>query len=100
MTALTKATFIDALAAHTGQTKTASAEFLDGFIAVVTDSLAKGNDITFTGFGSFKVSKRAARAGRNPATGEALKIAASNGATFKAGASLKAALNVKKAGKK
>lgn len=95
MTALTKSTFIEALATHSGESKAAAARFLESFIEVTTASLKKGNDISITGFGGFKTGKRAARAGRNPANGEAIKIAASNTVRFSAGATLKAAMNPK-----
>jgi DNA-binding protein HU-beta len=95
MTALTKTTFIEAIAEHSGDSKAAAARFLDSFIAVTSDSLKQGNDITITGFGGFKVGKRAARTGRNPSNGEAIKIAASNTVRFSAGATLKTAMNPK-----
>ena len=66
------------------------------FIAIVTDRLKKGDTVGITGFGTFSVAKRAARKGRNPATGAVIKIAASKAPKFSAGATLKAALNPKK----
>lgn len=95
MTALTKSTFIEALAEHSGESKAAAARFLESFIEVTTASLKKGHDISITGFGGFKTGKRAARPGRNPSTGEAIKIAASNTVRFSAGATLKTAMNPK-----
>jgi len=65
-------------------------------IAIITERLKKGDTVAITGFGTFSVSKRAARKGRNPATGEAIKIAASKSPKFSAGATLKAAVNPKK----
>ena len=62
-------------------------------IAIITDRLKKGDTVGITGFGTFSVAKRAARKGRNPATGEAIKIAASKTPKFSAGATLKAAVN-------
>ena len=66
------------------------------FIAIITERLKKGDTVGITGFGTFSVSKRAARKGRNPATGEVIKIAASKSPKFSAGATLKAAINPKK----
>jgi DNA-binding protein HU-beta len=62
-------------------------------IAIITERLKKGDTVGITGFGTFSVAKRAARKGRNPATGEAIKIAASKTPKFSAGATLKAAVN-------
>jgi DNA-binding protein HU-beta len=93
MTALNKTTFIDAIAAETGESKAATARFLDAFIKVSGDNLAQGNDINIMGFGSLKVTERAGRTGRNPATGETIQIAASKGVRFATGAGLKAAMN-------
>lgn len=95
MTAMTKTTFIEAMAEHSGEPKAAVARFLESFIEVTSAELKKGNDISITGFGAFKTGKRAARAGRNPSTGEAIKIASSNTVRFSAGATLKAVMNPK-----
>jgi DNA-binding protein HU-beta len=93
MTALNKTTFIEAIAEKTGESKAAVGRILDGFIDVTTSTLAAGNDINIMGFGSFKTTSREGRAGRNPATGETIQIAASKGVRFATGAGLKAALN-------
>lgn len=93
MTALNKTTFIEAIAEQTGESKAAVGRVLDGFIAVATDNLAQGNDINLIGFGSLKATSREGRAGRNPATGETIQIAASKGVRFSTGAALKAAMN-------
>ena len=61
--------------------------------AVITDELSKGGEVTLTGFGTFKVTDRAARTGRNPQTGAEIQIAASKAPTFKAGKALKEAVN-------
>ncbi len=84
---------IAALAAKTGSTKTEAEQNIAAFIDVVTETLAAGGDISLVGFGAFEVRERAARTGRNPATGAELKIAASKQAAFKPGATLKAAVN-------
>jgi DNA-binding protein HU-beta len=93
MTTLNKGTFGEALAAELDVSKAEGGRILDAVINVMTTNLKKGNDIGITGFGSFKVSKRAARTGRNPTNGETIKIAASKVVRFSAGAGLKAALN-------
>jgi DNA-binding protein HU-beta len=67
---------------------------VSSFIEQITNALSRGESVTLPGFGSFKVSERAAREGRNPRTGEAIKIAASRNAVFKAGTQLKAAVNL------
>jgi DNA-binding protein HU-beta len=65
-------------------------------IDIITERLKKGDTVGITGFGTFSVAKRAARKGRNPSTGEAIKIAASKTPKFSAGATLKTAVNPKK----
>jgi DNA-binding protein HU-beta len=87
---------IDALAAKTGSTKADADRSLAALIDIVTATLKKGDNVALVGFGTFEVRKRAARNGRNPATGAALKIKASKAPAFKAGATLKAAVNGKK----
>lgn len=74
----------------------AANDAVNTFIAIVTERLKKGDTVGITGFGTFSVTKRAARKGRNPATGESIKIAASKAPRFSAGATLKASLNPKK----
>ena len=88
-----KGELIEALAAATEQSQTATAQVLDSLIDIITKQLKEGEDVTITGFGSFKASKRAARVGRNPQTGAELKIAASTVVRFSAGAALKTAMN-------
>jgi DNA-binding protein HU-beta len=84
---------IDALAAKTGSTKADADRNIAALIEIVTNTLKKGDNVALVGFGTFEVRKRAARAGRNPSTGEAIKIKASKAPAFKAGATLKAAVN-------
>ncbi|MGD6740012.1 HU family DNA-binding protein (plasmid) [Photobacterium leiognathi subsp. mandapamensis] len=67
---------------------------LNAIVESITSTLADGDDVSLVGFGTFKVTHRAARVGRNPKTGEAIQIAASNSPTFKAGKELKAQLNL------
>ena len=87
---------IDALAAKTGSTKADADRSIAALIDIITSTLKKGDNIALVGFGTFEVRKRAARTGRNPQTGAALKIKAAKVPAFKAGASLKAAVNGKK----
>jgi DNA-binding protein HU-beta len=69
---------------------------LKAFIEVVSDELKKGEKIQLVGFGTFEVTKRAARTGKNPQTGKAIKIPACKAPKFKAGKALKEAVNSKK----
>lgn len=68
-------------------------EVLNALLDTIMASVAKGNSVTITGFGTFSVRKRAARSGRNPRTGETIKIKASKNPAFKAGAGFKAKVN-------
>jgi DNA-binding protein HU-beta len=86
---MTKAEFITSIATKTGLSKTAAAEAVDAFIGTVVEVVKTGDKITFPGFGSFSVSERAARTGRNPQTGAELQIAASKSGKFSAGKDLK-----------
>jgi DNA-binding protein HU-beta len=84
---------IDVLATKTGCTKADADRNIAALIEIITATLKKGDNISLVGFGSFEVRKRAARTGRNPQTGAALKIKAAKVPAFKAGATLKAAVN-------
>jgi DNA-binding protein HU-beta len=84
---------IDALATKTGSSKADADRNIAALIDIITTSLKKGDNVALVGFGTFEVRKRAARNGRNPATGAAIKIKASKQPAFKAGATLKAAVN-------
>jgi DNA-binding protein HU-beta len=84
---------IEALATKTGSTKVDADRSIAALIEIVTATLKKGDNVALVGFGTFEVRKRAARNGRNPATGEAMKIKASKAPAFKAGATLKATVN-------
>jgi len=86
---MTKAEFIAAVAVELDVPKNVAAETVDAFIKVTTDLLKAGDKITFPGFGTFEVSSRAARTGRNPQTGAEIKIAASKSGKFSAGKNLK-----------
>jgi DNA-binding protein HU-beta len=85
---MNKAELIAVLADNAGITKTQANSTLDAFIDAVTKALKKGDKVTLVGFGTFSVSKRAARTGRNPQTGETIKIKAKKVAKFKAGKEL------------
>jgi|TARA_B110000046_G_scaffold183623_1_gene220114 DNA-binding protein HU-beta len=90
---MNKAELIDAVADSAELTKAAAGKALDAAIAAVTKALKNGDTVTLVGFGTFSVRKRAARMGRNPRTGEPLKIKASKVPGFKAGKALKDAIN-------
>lgn len=90
---MNKTDLINAIAQEADFTKAAAAKALDAMVTCITEALKKGEDVALTGFGTFKVTKRAARTGRNPATGAALEIAASNSPGFSAGKGLKEAVN-------
>ena len=90
---MNKAELVDAVAAKTGATKKDTEATVKAFVDAVTEALKKGDKVQLIGFGSFEVRKRAARKGRNPQTGEEIKIAASKSPVFKAGKALKDAVN-------
>lgn len=81
---------VDALAAKTESTKADAERNVAALIDIISATLKKGDSLTLVGFGTFEVRKRAARTGRNPKTGEELKIKAAKVPAFKAGATLKA----------
>jgi DNA-binding protein HU-beta len=85
---MNKAELIEAIAKSADITKVQAGEALDGFVNAVTTTLKKGDKVTLVGFGTFSISKRAARIGRNPQTGKEIKIAAKKVAKFKAGKEL------------
>ena len=88
-----KVELVEAVATAAGLTKADATRAIDATFAAITEALANGDKISMVGFGTFAVSKRAAREGRNPQTGETVQIAARNAVTFKAGAALKDAVN-------
>lgn len=90
---MTKAEFIDQVADRAGLSKKDASEAVDAVLETIEDALKRNSDVVFSGFGKFSVSKRAAREGRNPATGEKIQISASNVPKFSAGAALKKAVN-------
>ncbi|SEP27869.1 DNA-binding protein HU-beta [Nitrosovibrio sp. Nv6] len=84
---------INAMAAKTGSTKTEANHAVTALTEIIADTLKKGDSVSLIGFGTFEMRERAARTGRNPRTGEELKIAASRVPAFKPGAPLKATVN-------
>ncbi|MGC9220083.1 MAG: HU family DNA-binding protein [Solirubrobacteraceae bacterium] len=90
---MTKAEFIDQVADRAGLSKREAAEAVDAVLETIEGALKRGSDVVFSGFGKFSVSERAAREGRNPATGEKLQIPATRVPKFTAGAALKKAVN-------
>ncbi|MFZ6749640.1 HU family DNA-binding protein [Undibacterium sp. Ren11W] len=90
---MNKTELIDHIAKTADISKAASSRALDALIGAVKVTLKKGNTVTLVGFGTFSVGKRAARTGRNPRTGEAIKIKAAKVPKFKAGKALKDAVN-------
>ncbi|KVC63492.1 DNA-binding protein HU [Burkholderia ubonensis] len=89
---MNKTDLINHIAADTGLTKADAGRALDATLEGITKTLRKGDTVTLTGFGVFSVGKRAARTGRNPATGEEIQIPASKAPKFKAGKGLKDAV--------
>ncbi|MDE0435548.1 MAG: HU family DNA-binding protein [Bryobacterales bacterium] len=90
---MNKAEMADRLAARTGLSKAVAKEAVDRVFAVIGDALADGEEVRIAGFGAFGTRSRPARTGRNPSTGEEVSIAASTSPTFKAGKTLKDAVN-------
>ncbi|MDR2077278.1 MAG: HU family DNA-binding protein [Desulfovibrio sp.] len=90
---MTKAELVQAIHAQSGLSTRAQAEAaLDALISTLTTTLKAGDTVTFTGFGSFKVAKRAARKGRNPRTGKEISIPAGKAVKFTPGKALKEAV--------
>lgn len=90
---MNKAELVDAMAAESKLTKADSQRALEAIVNATTKALKKSDRVALVGFGSFSVAKRAARTGRNPQTGKAIKIAAKKVAKFSAGAELKKMVN-------
>ena len=86
---MNKGELIAAVAANAGTTKTDSEKIVNAFFTTVTSALSKGDKVTIPGFGSFQVTERAARKGRNPQTGAEINIPASKAPRFSAGKTLK-----------
>ncbi len=93
---MTKAELVDAVAKSANLTKSAADKAVGAVISAVSDALKKGDKVTLVGFGSFEVSTRKARTGRNPQTGKEIKIAAAKVPKFRPGKALKDAVAAKK----
>ncbi|MDH3788814.1 MAG: HU family DNA-binding protein [Xanthomonadales bacterium] len=90
---MNKSDLVDAIAESAGLSKADAGRALDAVVDTVTSALKGGDSVSLVGFGTFSVRDRAARTGRNPRTGETIKIAASKNPAFKAGKALKDAVN-------
>jgi DNA-binding protein HU-beta len=90
---MNKAELVDAVANAANLSKADAGRAVDAVVNSITNALKKGQQVSVVGFGTFSVKHRAARSGRNPRTGETIKIAASNVPGFKAGKALKDAVN-------
>ena len=97
---MNKTELVSAIADKAGLSKKDAEAALKAFTDTVTKQLKKGDKVQLVGFGTFEVTKRAAREGRNPQTGAVMKIAASKAPKFKAGKALKDKVNTKKKAKK
>jgi DNA-binding protein HU-beta len=93
---MTKAELVDAVAKSASLTKASADKAVGAFINAVSAALKKGERVTLVGFGSFEVSNRKARVGRNPQTGKEIKIAAAKVPKFRPGKALKSAVASKK----
>ena len=90
---MNKSELVASIAAQADITKVQAERALNAFVETTTTSLKNGDDVALVGFGTFKVKQRAARDGRNPRTGETIKIAAATVPSFSAGKGLKDAVN-------
>ncbi|MEJ2592414.1 MAG: HU family DNA-binding protein [Candidatus Thiodiazotropha sp.] len=90
---MNKAELIEAMADAADISKAAAGRALDGMVEAITNAMKEGDTLSLVGFGTFSVKERAAREGRNPQTGETIKIKASKIPSFKAGKALKDAVN-------
>jgi DNA-binding protein HU-beta len=90
---MNKTDLIDSMAKQADISKAAAGRALESMLSTIRGSLKKGNMVTLVGFGTFYIGKRVARSGRNPRTGEAIKIKAAKVPKFRAGKALKDALN-------
>lgn len=94
---MNKSELIDTISAEADISKAAADRALNSMIAAVTRAVTKGDRVTLVGFGTFYSSKRAARTGKNPRTGEKIKIAAATVPKFSAGAAFKESVNRRRA---
>jgi DNA-binding protein HU-beta len=97
---MNKSELIDAVAAKTEMTKAAAGRAIEAVLEVITETVAKSDSVAVIGFGTFEARKRAARNGKNPKTGEIIKIAATTVPAFKPGKAFKDKVSTKKPAKK
>lgn len=90
---MNKQDLVDAVATATGQSRAQAAQMVDAFVGAVTSAVTKGDAVQLVGFGTFSTGARAARVGRNPATGAEIQIAAAKTVKFTAGKAFKDAVN-------
>jgi DNA-binding protein HU-beta len=89
---VTKSEFVDRVAEQSGIGKNEASKAVDATLSVIEETLSRGGEVSFTGFGKFSVAERGARQGVNPQTGERIEIAASKVPRFSAGSALKSAV--------
>ena len=89
---MTKSEFVDRVADQAGIGKNEATKAVDATLSVIEETLSRGGEVSFTGFGKFTVAERGARQGVNPQTGERIEIAASKVPRFSAGSALKSAV--------
>ena len=89
---MTKGEFVDQVASSSGLGKSDAGKCVDAVLSTIEETLRRGGEVNFTGFGKFTVAQRGARQGVNPQTGERIQIAASKVPRFSAGSSLKSAV--------
>lgn len=97
---MNKNDLVDTLAQEHELTRTFARELVDSLFQTIADAAQKGEEVSIFGFGRFRVAERGARKGRNPQTGEAIKIAASKNLKFDAARAMKASLNTKRRARK
>jgi DNA-binding protein HU-beta len=97
---VTKNDLVERLAEEHELTKVFARDLVDGMLQMIVDAAHKGEEVSLFGFGKFKVAERGARKGRNPRTGEAVKIAASKNLKFMPARALKTSLNAKRRSRK
>lgn len=90
---MNKGELVEAIAKQTDMSKSGAEAVVNAFVSTVSGALRKGDKVTLTGFGTFSVTKRAARTARNPRTGAEIKVKAATVPKFKAGAGLKGSVN-------
>jgi DNA-binding protein HU-beta len=90
---MNKADLVNSISEKTGLTKSKTNEVVDAFVSSITESLKSGEKVTLVGFGTFATTKKEARKGRNPKTGETIEIPSKTVAKFKAGSELSKSVN-------